>query len=366
MQNVVTGDNVDMTIFPTPTWHELDAGPYIGTGGWQIHRDPDTGWTNVGTYRNQLLGKAALGNFIAPGHHGSVIRQKYWDRKQPCPVVVGFGGHPLFLLMGGSDVPVGADELSWAGAIAGQSVPVIKGPITGLPIPADAEIVAEGFVTEGDEMLEGPLGEYTGYYAGGKTKQPVIRVKALYYRNDPILVGSPPCRPPHDYSYQSSVMRSAAIKESLRKAGIAAVRGVWVYEASGARMWVVTSLAQKYAGHASQAAAIAFSCQPGAQTARYSIVVDDDIDPSNHDDVIWALSTRSDPASDIDILRQCWTSSLDPILTDDDKDHNRLWNSRAIINACKPYDRLKTFASVAEASPALTKATKEKWAALFT
>jgi UbiD family decarboxylase len=160
-------------------------------------------------------------------------------------------------------------------------------------------------------------------------------------------------------------MRSAAIKEALRKAGIPAIKAVWVCEAGGGRMWVVTSLAQKYAGHASRAAAIAVSCQAGAMAARCSIVVDDDIDPSSHDDVIWALSTRSDPTSDIDILRQCLSNTLDPMLTDNDKANHRLWNSRAIINACRPYDRLKTFAPVAEASPALTKATKKKWAHLF-
>lgn len=365
MENVVKDDKVDLTIFPTPTWHELDGGPFIGTGCWQIHRDPDTGWINVGTYRNQLLNKNTLGNYISPGHHGNIIRQKYWDRGQPCPVVLCFGAHPIFLLMGSSDVPAGVDELTWAGAVAKQRIPVVKGPVTGLPIPADAEIVVEGFVTKSDEMIEGPLGEFTGYYAGGKKSEPVVRVKALYYRNEPILVGSPPCRPPDDFSFQFSVMRSAAIKESLRKAGVPAVKGVWVCEAGGGRMWMVTSITQKYGGHASQAAAIACNCQAGGLMARYSIVVDDDIDPSNHDDVIWALSTRSDPASDIDILRQAWSNPLDPTITDEDKAHHRLWNSRAILNACKPYDRLTTFAPVAEASPSLTKATKEKWAHLF-
>jgi len=365
MENRLTGDDIDLGIFPTPTWHELDGGPFIGTGVWQIHQDPETGWTNVGTYRNQLLGRDVIGNYISPGHHGNIIRQKYWDRGQPCPVVVCFGAHPLFLLMGSSDVPAGVDELTWVGAVAGQRVPVIKGPVTGLPIPADAEIVIEGFAYPNDTMIEGPLGEFTGYYAGGKKPEPVIRVKALYYRDEPILVGSPPCRPPNDFSYQFSVMRSAAIKETLRKSGVPAVKGVWVSEAGGGRMWIVTSIAQKYAGHAAQAATIACNCQAGALMARFSVVVDDDIDPSNNDDVIWALSTRCDPASDIDILRQGWSNPLDPLLTADDKANKRLWNNRAVINACRPYDRLGSFAPVAEASPALTKVTQDKWAWLF-
>jgi 3-polyprenyl-4-hydroxybenzoate decarboxylase len=130
-------------------------------------------------------------------------------------------------------------------------------------------------------------------------------------------------------------------------------------------MWIVTSIAQKYAGHAGLAAAIACNCQAGGLMARYSVVVDEDIDPSNNDDVIWALSTRSDPEQDIDILRHAWSNPLDPMLTADDKAGRRLWNSRALINACKPFDRLASFAPVAEASPELTRATKEKWAWLF-
>lgn len=365
MENKVTGEDIDLTIFPIPIWHELDGGPFIGTGVWQIHQDPDTGWVNIGTYRVQMLEKNKLGNYISPGHHGNIIRQKYWDKGEPCPVVFCFGAHPLFLLMGSSDVPAGVDELSWIGAVKNQRVPVIKGPVTGLPIPADAEIVVEGFAYPGEQMIEGPFGEFTGYYAGGQKPEPMVEAKALYYRNQPILVGSPPCRPPNDFSYQFSVMRSAGIKETLRKAGVPAVKGVWVSEAGGGRMWMVTSIAQKYAGHAIQAAGIAALCQAGGLMTRYSIVVDEDIDPSKNDDVIWALSTRSDPASDIDILRQCWSNPLDPMLTADDKAGKRLWNSRAIINACKPFDRLDTFAPVAESTPELMKSTKAKWAWLL-
>ncbi|WP_324716754.1 UbiD family decarboxylase [Carboxydochorda subterranea] len=365
MENVLRDDDVDLTIFPTPIWHELDGGPFIGTGCVQIHQDPETGWVNVGTYRMQLLGRNLLGNYISPGHHGHIIRQKYWKAGKPAPVVVSFGHHPIFLLMGSSDVPAGVDELSWIGAIYGQPVPVIRGPVTGLPIPACAEIAVEGWAYPDKRMAEGPFGEFTGYYASGQKQEPYVEVKALYFRNQPILLGAPPNRPPNDFSYYFSVMRAAAVHESLRKAGIPGVRGVWVYEAGGGRMFLVTSISQQYAGHASQAAAIAATCQAGGLMARYSIVVDDDIDPSNPDDVIWALSTRSDPASDIDILRQSWSNPLDPMISDEAKARGQLWNSRALINACKPFDRLKTFPPVAESSPAMLKATREKWAWLF-
>ena len=367
MENQRVDDEVDLTIFPAPLWHELDGGAFLGTGCAQIHKDPDTGWVNVGAYRVQRHDKNTLGNFIGPGHHGQIIRQKYWDRNEPCPVVIVFGSHPLFLVFGGLEVPTGADELNWIGAVAGQRVPVIRGPVTGFPIPADAEIAIEGFVSKNDRIEEGPFGEFTGYYAAGKKPEAVIRVKALYYRKDPILLGMPPSRPLHDYSYFASVLRSAAVKESLRKAGVPGVKGVWVSEAGASRMWVVTSIQQQYAGHAAQAANLAVQCQAGGLMNRYSIVVDEDIDPSNPDDVIWALSTRSDPATDIDIVRQCWSNPLDPMIATESKDNKQLWNSRAIINACRPWDRLKSndFPAVAEATPGFLKATKQKWAELL-
>jgi UbiD family decarboxylase len=367
MENKAAGNDIDLTIFPAPLWHELDGGPYIGTGCLHINKDPETGWVNVGAYRIQRHSKNTVGTYISPGHHGNIIRQKYWNKNDPCPVVIVFGSHPLFLLMGGLEVPAGVDELTWIGTIAGQRVPVLRGPITGLPIPAHAEIAIEGFVSKGDMQEEGPFGEFTGYYAGGKKPDTLVRIQALYYRNDPIILGAPPCRPLHDYSYFSSVLRSAIVKGALRKAGIPGVKGVWVSEAGASRMWVVTSVQQQYAGHAAQAATVAAQCQAGGLMNRYSIVVDDDIDPSNSEDVIWAISTRSDPATDIDILRKCWSNPLDPMISTADKERKRLWNSRAIINACRPWDRLQTndFPPVAEATPALLEATKKKWAWLF-
>ena len=365
MENRFFGQDIDLQSLPVPLWHEKDGGEFIGTGTFQIHQDPETGWTNVGTYRVQRLGKNRLGNYISPGHHGHIIRSKYWEQGKPCPVVMCFGSHPLYFLLGSSDVPAGVDELTWAGAIAGRRVPVIKGPVTGLPIPADCEIAVEGWCYPGKTMLEGPFGEFTGYYGGGQKEEPYVEAAGLYYRNQPILLGSPPSKPPNDMSYQFTVMRSAAIKEMLRKGGVPAVRGVWVAEAGGGRMWIVTSIRQCYAGHATQAAMLAASCQPGALMCKYSIVVDEDIDPSNLDEVIWAISTRSDPATDIDIIRQGWSNPLDTRITAADKAAGRLSSSRAIIRAVRPYDQLKSFAPVAQASPELLKETRAKWSELW-
>ena len=233
----------------------------------------------------------------------------------PVPVVMCLGMHPLIHLVGATDVPPQVDEFTWIGAMARQRVPVIKRTVDR---PANsgrcAEIAIEGYAYPGEDMVEGPFGEFTGYYAGGQRKQPLVQVKAVYYRNQPIMLGMPPSRPPDSVAYYFSVMRAAAIMETSRKAGIAGVKSVWSGEAGGGRMWLVTSIQQQYAGHAEAAAGIAALCQAGGLMCRYSIVVDEDVDPSDNDDVIWALCTRSDPASDIDILRQCWSTQLDPTI----------------------------------------------------
>ena len=128
-------------------------------------------------------------------------------------------------------------------------------------------------------------------------------------------------------------------------------------------MLVITSIKQQFPGHAEHAAGIAALCQAGGLMCRYSIVVDEDVDPSDNDDLLWALSTRSDPATDIDVLRQCWSTPLDPTRSREQKNKNEMWNSRAIINACKRWDMLSNneFPQVAQSRPELIQAMKQRY-----
>lgn len=249
------------------------------------------------------------------------------------------------------------------GAIAKKCVPVVKGKITGLPIPADAEIALEGYIYPDDLVPEGPFGEFTGYYAGGRNNHTCIIVKAVYYRNDPIILASPPGKPPHDYSYFGSLMRSANLTNALAKAGIPDVKGAWIHEAGGSRCSIVTSIKQKFYGHATQAAAIASCCQQGSMMSKFSVVVDDDIDPTNLKEVVWAISTRCNPTEDIDILRQAQSNMVEPTLRPEDKKSGMVFSSRAIIRAVRPFDMIKngTFADIAENPPEILDAVKEKY-----
>jgi len=357
LENVFEGKDIDMWKFPTPKWHELDGGRYIGTGSIDVTRDPDEGWVNLGCYRVMIHDRDTLGFYISPGKQGRIMREKYFAKGEPCKVAVSFGQDPLLYLAGGMEVPHGVSEYAWVGALAGHPVQVIEGEYTGLPIPASAEIVVEAEALPGQDRDEGPFGEWTGYYASSIRPEPIMKVKRLYHRNDPIILGAPPTRPPCEFNYMRCFMRSAMIWQELEAAGVPDVRGVWCHEAGGSRLFTIVSIKQRYAGHARQAGMVAAYCHAGGYLGRYVIVVDDDIDVTNTNDVLWALTTRSNPEMDIEIIRRSWSGPLDPIIPKGQKG----LSSRAVIDACRPYEWLKDFPPVAEPSPAVRRAAQQKW-----
>lgn len=332
----------------------MDGGRYIGTGCACITTDPEEGWTNLGTYRIMVQNKNTLGFYISPGKHGMLHREKWFKQGKPCPVSISIGHDPLMFLVASKEFKYGESEYDIAGYFKGQPIDVIEGK-NGIMIPARAEIVAEGYCYPGEEMEEGPFGEWTGYYSRPKQNTATIRVTRLMHRHNPIILGSPPSKPPNQVSLFNDILRSALVWDELEGAGIPGIQDICCHEAGGARFFIAISIKQKYPGHAKQVAAIAAQCHAAAYMGRYIVVVDDDIDVSNLEDVMWAVCTRSEPVSDIDIMRHCWTGPLDPIR---DKDG---YASRALIDACIPFAQRETFPIVAKISDCLAEQTIAKW-----
>jgi UbiD family decarboxylase len=359
LENVSTGDAIDVLKFPAPRHHERDCGRYIGTASLVITQDPDEGWFNLGTYRSKVYDGRTVGCQITEGKHGRIHRDKYFERGQSMKVAIVVGQDPLLYLLGASPIPVGVSEYEYAGAIKAEPVKVVKGVYTGFPIPADAEIVIEGDSVKGDDLEEGPFGEWTGYYCSKPVKRPCVRVKAIMHRNSPILCNAPQHRPVDETVMLKAVTGSATIWESLRLTGIPEVRGVWQHEGGAGVRFTVISIKQRYPGHARQALHVASSCQAGAYNGKWTIVVDDDIDPSNVTQVLWAMTTRFDPAEDIDLIRKAWSSGRDPMVLPDTGN----FNNRVLIDACIPYGRLLKgdFPPVVAVSPELTQKLTEKW-----
>jgi len=351
--------NIDLEAFPIPRWHEEDGGRYIGTDDLVITEDPEEHWINAGTYRVMLQGKDAVALYISPGKHGRVQRQKYFDAGKPCPVVMSFGHHPILFLAGCTDVPNKMSEFDYAGGVIGEPIQLVRGPLTGLPIPAYSEFAIEGEMVPGDDLPEGPFGEWPGYYASATRPEPVVRIKALYYRNNPILCGEPPLRPSAGQGFHRSIQRSALIWNALEDAGVPDVHGVWLHPAAY-RFFSILKIKQRYPGHAKQAALIASQCRPGAYLGRYVVVVDEDVDIYNPNDVIWAIGTRSEPEN-IDILRRCWSGPLDPAIPRERKG----FNSRAIIDATRPYEWKDKFPAVNAVSDRLKAELDKKYPALL-
>lgn len=351
-------DKVDLLAFPAPKFHEHDGGRYLGTGCLVIMKDPGEPWVNLGTYRVMLHDEDRVGLYISPGKHGRLIRERYWDRGEPCPVAVSLGQDPLLTALGGIEVPYGVSEYDVAGWVRGRESEVIVSDLTGLPIPARAEIVIEGLLHPGDVEDEGPFGEWTGYYAGGRHPAPVVRVSRVRFRDDPVLLGMLAGRPPTDDTYYRGILRSAAIWDQLTAAGVPGITGVWVHEASGGRLWVSVAVKQMYPGHSRQAGLVASQCHAGAYANRFVVVVDDDIDVTDNTDVIWAMCTRVDVARDLTPLNDAWSSVLDPMAYPPEAP---VYNSRLVVDATRPWHRLETFPRTVEPSPGYRSQIIAKW-----
>ena len=356
LENVVEGDDIDLFALPAPQWHEEDGGRYLGTAHVVITRDIDEGWANLGCYRVMVHDRNTLALYISPGKQARIMRQKYFDRGKPFPVAISFGDDPLLIMAAGNHIPWGTSEYDYAGGIRGEPYEVLLGKYTGLPIHAHAEVVIEGEVLPDTHIKEGPYGEWTGYYASGERTEPILRVKRLMYRHNPIITGAPSSRPPG--GSDDGLVRSAFIWDYMEKAGVPDVKGVALYQG---KFFSAISIKQRYPGHAKQAAFIAAQCATGAYLGRYVVVVDDDIDVFDIDDVLWALGSRSDPQQDIDVLRRCWSGPLDPIIPKDAKG----FSSRAVIDATRPYEWMKDFPAVSGASAKLKQEVSAKYGKFF-
>ncbi len=357
LEHSFTGQDVDVGNFPAPKWHSGDGGRYIGTGDIVIMRDPDTGWVNFGTYRACVQGRDRLSIWIIKHKQGRIIAEKYWSKGQPCPVAVVLGCDPLTFMAGTSRL-----KYEEAGALHGAPVEVVKGPLTGLPIPAHGEIVFEGELPSPDEVtaFEGPFGEWPGYYAHSG-QECVVRVKQIVHRSSPIINGNPPLRPLLGLRDDLPGM-AVTMWDHLERSGITDVVGVWGHCNS---LLIVIALKQRYPGHAQQALLAAAGLRSSASMYTYYVAVDEDIDPSVLNDVVWAMCTRANPATALDIIRNAWTSDLDPRLTPEQKSSGDLTMGRLLVNACKPYTWKDFFPKTNIFSTEERRRVAERWSNLL-
>ncbi len=341
-ENTLAGEDIDLEQLPIPRHWPLDGGRYAGTADAVFTRDPDSGYLNVGTYRMMLQGKREVGLYLSPGKDARLHITRYWEKGEDVPVAAAWGIDPLFMLVGSQTFPKNVSEYEFAGGIKGEAIPVVRAETSDLLLPANAELVVEGVIRPNSVKTEGPFGEFPGYYGRPEAGCPLVEVTRVHHRTHPVLTNAimadyPSC----EQSGFFAIIRSARIWDDLDKLGIPGVQGVYAHPAgAGGFGMTVISLEQRYAGHAAQCLALAAQVPGGAYFTKWIIAVDEDIDPTDMDQVIWAMSSRCHPIEDIDVLRNTWSTWLDPTQNPPEE---RPYGSKALINACKEHRYLPVF-----------------------
>jgi len=359
-ENTITGKKIDLNDLPIPRHWPLDGGRYAGTADAVITRDPDTGYLNIGTYRMMIQGKSQAGLYLSPGKDARLHITRAWQQGKSIQVAAAWGIDPLFMLVGSQTFPKNVSEYEFAGGIKGEPIPVVRGTTTDLLLPANAELVVEGVIRPNSVKSEGPFGEFPGYYGRPEAGCPLVDITAVHYRSNPILTNAlmadyPSC----EQSGFFSIIRSAKIWDDLDKLGIPGIQGVYSHPAAaGGFGMTVISLEQRHAGHAAQVLALAAQVPGGAYYTKWIIAVDEDVDPTDMDQVIWAMASRCNPIDDIDILRNTWSTWLDPTQNPPEK---RPYGSKALINACKEHRHLPVFSKRTTLRKPVYDKVAERW-----
>lgn len=341
-ERVLTGTEINMNAVPVAKHWPLDGGRYIGTCDAVLTRDPDSGYVNMGTYRMMVHDERHVGLYLSPGKDARLHIARAWELGRPIEVVAAYGIDPLLMVVASMTFPKNESELDAVGGVAGAPLEVTRGVTTDLPIPARAEFVIEGIIRPNATRLEGPFGEFTGYYGRPEATAPLVEVTAIHSRKNPILTNAlmadyPSCEMADYYA----IAKAARTWDDLDRLGIPGIRGVYAHPAAASGFgMVIISMEQRYAGHAAQALACAAQVPGSAYYTKWIVAVDEDVDPTDTDQVIWAMATRCNPVDDIDILRNTWSTWLDPT---QNPPENRPWGSKALINACKEHRHIASF-----------------------
>ena len=305
------GDDVNLFKFPVPWWNEKDGGRYIGTWHQVVTKDPETGWTNVGTNRMMIHEKNVCGIQFPPFQHIALMYNKYEKMSRPMPIAISIGNDPVAMLVSSSPFPAGVNEWSMAGALRGRPIELVKGETVDLEVPAHSQIVLEGEIPPFERRMEGPFGEHTGYYGGGIRPVPLVRVKCVTHRNRPIFRGTAMGRPVTEESQITSINLATHALVTYRAAGFPGVTAVNFPAGSDPWFCAVIGIKRTYPSQGLDAARLLLSTKVG-KFAKFVFVVDDDIDVFNLDQVLWALNTRFQAGRDVCITRHESGSRLDP------------------------------------------------------
>ncbi|MHC5548290.1 phenolic acid decarboxylase BsdC [Bacillus subtilis] len=290
-----------------------------GDGGYYLDKacviscdleDPDNfGKQNVGIYRMQVKGKDRLGIQPVPQHDIAIHLRQAEERGINLPVTIALGCEPVITTAASTPLLYDQSEYEMAGAIQGEPYRIVKSKLSDLDVPWGAEVVLEGEIIAGEREYEGPFGEFTGHYSGGRS-MPIIKIKRVYHRNNPIFEHLYLGMPWTECDYMIGINTCVPLYQQLKEAypnEIVAVNAMYTHG-----LIAIVSTKTRYGGFAKAVGMRALTTPHGLGYCKMVIVVDEDVDPFNLPQVMWALSTKMHPKHDAVIIPDLSVLPLDP------------------------------------------------------
>ncbi|MBL1456700.1 MAG: 4-hydroxy-3-polyprenylbenzoate decarboxylase [Methylophaga sp.] len=308
-EQVIEGDAIDLAEYPIQLCWPEDAAPLI-TWGLVVTKGPHKTRQNLGIYRQQVIGKnRVIMRWLS--HRGGALDFKEWQQThpgEPFPIAVVLGCDPATILGAVTPVPDTLSEYAFAGLLRGSKTELVKCIGSDLQVPAHAEIVLEGFIYPDDMAPEGPYGDHTGYY-NEVDSFPVFTIERITQRKNPIYHSTYTGRPPDEPAILGVALNEVFVP-ILQKQFPEIVDFYLPPEGCSYRMAVV-SMKKQYAGHAKRVMMGVWSFLRQFMYTKFVIVVDDDVNVRDWQDVIWAITTRMDPARDTVLIENTPIDYLD-------------------------------------------------------
>jgi 4-hydroxy-3-polyprenylbenzoate decarboxylase len=300
-QNILLGEDAVLDRFPIPLVHPDDGGRYVNGWGVIVARTPDGRWTNWSISRIMLLDGRHMTGLFLPQQHIGMIWAEWAALGKPMPFAVVQGGDPGVPMVGGMPIPAEMDEGTFLSTLYGEPVEVVKCETNDLEVPAGAEVVIEGHVSVTRDATEGPYAEFHGWALPETSPEPTYTIDAITHRDDPIWPVSATGRPPDDSQIAPALGVSAELVALLRNAGLP-ITTAWLLVESACH-WAIITVPRNWREVLPDTDTAEFVHRIGELMSTNRVghmcpvtyVLDDDIDPSDMSDVLWALGTRIHP-----------------------------------------------------------------------
>ncbi|MEU0597432.1 non-oxidative vanillic acid decarboxylases subunit C [Streptomyces sp. NPDC006393] len=311
-ENTQEGEGIDLfSVLPLFRLNDGDGGFYLDKAA-VVSRDPedpnDFGKQNVGTYRIQVIGRDRLAFQPVPMHDVAQHLRKAEERGEDLPIAITLGNDPVMAIVAGMPMAYDQSEYEMAGALRGAPAPIATAPLTGFDVPWGSEVVIEGVIESRKRQIEGPFGEFTGHYSGGR-RMPVIRVERVSYRTNPVFESLYLGMPWTECDYLVGPNTCVPLLKQLR-AEFPEVQAVNAMYTHG--LMVIISTAKRYGGFAKAVGMRAMTTPHGLGYVAQVIVVDEDVDPFNLPQVMWAMSAKVNPKDDVVVIPNLSVVELAP------------------------------------------------------